>query len=109
MSDDVKTRLGGLAFIAGGLLFGWMFIWSPYQDALSGAPEVRYHTKAFLLVPAALVIGAVMLTIGGKYQYRNAEKQQLTPLGWAIFALIAVLTGLGWWWLESQFSALGYR
>ena len=38
-----------------------------------------------------------------------AEKKQLTPLGWAMFGLIIVLTGLSWWWLESQFSALGYR
>lgn len=109
MSDDLKTRLAGLAFLAGGALFGWMFIWSPYQDALNGAPEVHYSTKAFLLVPACFVFGVVMLTIGTRYAYRNAEKKQLTPLGWALFGLIVLLTGLSWWWLESQFSALGYR
>jgi len=108
MSDNLKTRLAGLAFLVGGAVMGWMFILMPYRAALAGAPEVSYSTKAFLLVPACLVFGVTMLTIGTRYAYRNAEKKQLTPLGWALFALIIVLTGLSWWWLESRFAALGY-
>jgi hypothetical protein len=109
MSDDLKTRLAGLAFLAGGALFGWMFIWSPYQDALSGEPEIHYSTKAFVIVPMCLVFGLVLATIGTRYAYRNPEKKQLTPLGWALFGVMILLTGGIWWWLETRFAALGYR
>lgn len=109
MSDDLKTRLAGLALLAGGALFGWMFIWSPYRAAVAGAPEIHYSTKAFVLVPMCLIFGIVMLTIGTRYAYRDAEKQQLTPLGWVLFAAIVILTGVTWWWLETRFTALGYH
>jgi hypothetical protein len=109
MNSDLKHRLGGLLCIAGGIGVGWWGIWKPYQAALAHAPEVEYHSKIFILVPALLVFGLFFALFGDRVAYRNAEKQSLTVAGWALFAIVAVISGLALWWFLNLFSELGYR
>lgn len=105
---DIKARVGGILFLAIGAAVGWFFLWRPLQDAQSGAAEIHYQLKAFVLVPACLVFGLAFLFAGSRLNYRNAEKKTLTAVGWLLFAISAVLTAVGYWWLQQQFAALGY-
>ena len=108
MDQDIKVRLGGLFAIAIGLVVLYVFLLRPLQAAYAGAPEIHYELKAFALVPLCFVFGAVFLVMGQSFEYRTADHNNLTALGWTFFVVIAVLTGLGWWWFDQQFTALGY-
>ena len=108
MNEDLKIRLGGLGLTAIGAGLGWWLILGPYRQALAGAPEVEYSLKAFFVVPLCLIFGLAFLLGGTKLPYRNAEKKTLTTVGWVLFGVIAVLAGLCFWWLKTQFAALGY-
>ncbi len=112
MSDDLRIRLGGLLSIALGVGIGWFTLWMPLQQARAGAAEISMHIKAaYVLVPLALVFGAAFVVGGRRAQYRDVTQQppKLTPLGWMLLALTAVLAGVCFWYLQSQFAALGYR
>lgn len=102
------ARLGGLLAIAIGLGAGWFFLVQPLHQAMGGAPEVSYSLRAFLLVPLCLVFGLAFLVLGANFKYRTDDHKNFTLLGWLLFGLVVVLTGLGYWWFDQQFAALGY-
>ncbi len=108
MSQDLKARLGGLLVLAIGALIGWFFILGPLHEAQAGAATVRYSLKAMVLVPACLVFGLAFLVRGNKLAYHDAQRKRLTPTGWMLTALFAVLAALFYWWFKQQFAALGY-
>ena len=108
MKHDIMVRLGGLAAILIGFAVLYFFLLLPLQAAYAGADEIHYELKAFALVPLCFVFGAVFLIMGESFEYRTADHNNLTALGWTFFVVIAVLTGLGWWWFDQQFTALGY-
>lgn len=108
MSSSMLARLGGLLCLAIAAGFGWFFIWEPLQAAQAGAPEVHYSTKAFVLVPFAAVFGLFFVIFGDSVPYRHVEKQSPTAAGWVLFLVAAVIGGLGFWWFDAQFDALGY-
>ena len=109
MSNDLKTRLGGLLAIAIGAAVFWFFILWPLQRAQAGVEQINLELKAFALVPLCLVFGLAFLVLGDRFDYRTAKHDNLTPRGWAFFVVVMALTGLGYWWFSSQFSALGYQ
>lgn len=109
MNADLRNRLGGLLACAIGAGAGWWGIWLPLQAARAHAPEVRYQTSIFVLVPLAIVFGLFLLIGGSKWPYRDAERQTLTPVGWALLAMVAIASGLSFFWLTSTFAELGYR
>jgi uncharacterized membrane protein YidH (DUF202 family) len=108
MVQDLKLRLGGLVFIAVGVAVGWFFLWLPLQEAQSGAPEVNYQLKAFVLVPLCIIFGVGFLVAGERLQYRNAQHSNLTVVGWVLFILGMALGAAGYFWFQQQFAALGY-
>ena len=108
MSQDLKTRLGGVLVLSIGAVIGWFFILGPLHEAQAGAPTVRYSLKAMVLVPACLVFGLAFLVGGDKLAYRDAERKRLTPLGWVLVAIFAAAVALCYWWFKQQFAALGY-
>jgi|GEM_PF-5161045 len=108
MSDDFKIRITG-AFLAGiGTALGWWLILGPYRQALAGAPDIEIHFKAFFIVPLLLIFGVACMVFGEKLPLRGADKEKQRRAGYILFAIIAVIAGLVWWVLKSQFAALGY-
>jgi hypothetical protein len=108
MGANLLYRIGGLACLAIAVAFGWFFIWQPLQQAQAHAPEVEYSIKAFVLVPFAAVFGLFFLIFGAGVPYRNVEKQTPTAAGWVLFLAAAAASGIGFWWFDAQFTALGY-
>ncbi|KQT44266.1 hypothetical protein ASG47_17065 [Devosia sp. Leaf420] len=108
MARENLVRLGGLAIVLIGFACLYFFLLVPLQQAQAGVPEVHYELKVFALVPLCFVFGAIFLVFGDGFDYRTPDHQNLTAKGWIAFAVVAVLTGLGWWWFDSQFAALGY-
>jgi hypothetical protein len=108
MPRSVLVRLGGLAAILIGIAVLYVFLLVPLQQAQAGAPEIHYQLRAFALVPLCLVFGLMFLIRGEEFDYRTPDHKNLTAAGWTAFAVVVVLTGLGWWWFDSQFQALGY-
>lgn len=108
MGKDLLYRLGGVAIIGIGLAFGWLEILRPLQAAMRHAPEVRYSTKIFVLVPVCLVFGAFFLIGGAKWPYRDVERKTLTPAGWALMVVIAIASLASFFWFRQQFAGLGY-
>ena len=104
----IKARAGGLLLIALGCALAWFFLLQPLKEAQAGLPEIHYQLKAFLAVPACLVFGLGFLVAGTGLNYRNAAEKKLTVTGWALLAVVALLTAAGYWWFQQQFSALGY-
>lgn len=107
MTADVKYRLGGLLCLIAFVGIGWWGIWQPLHAAQAHAAEVRYSLKIFVLVPALLVFGLFFLIGGARWSYRDANKK-LTAVGWGLMAVVVVISGLSFWWLQHVFSALGY-
>lgn len=109
MSQDLRNRIGGLLACAVGAVLAWHEIWLPLQAARAGAPEVRYQTTIFAIVPLLIVFGLFLLIGGARWPYRDVERQTLTPAGWTLMAVVAISAGLSWYWLTSTFAALGYQ
>lgn len=108
MGRDLRVRLGGVLALLIGAACLYFFLLLPLQAAYRGDPEIHYQLRAFALVPLCLVFGLVFLIRGEKFEYRTADQKNLTALGWTFFVVVMVLTGLGWWWFDKQFTALGY-
>lgn len=108
MSQNLKTRLGGLLVLAIGAVIGWFFILGPLHQAQAGASTVRYSLKAMVLVPGCLVFGLGYLLGGDRLVYHDAQRKRPTPAGWALIAAFLVLAALFYWWFKQQFAALGY-
>jgi hypothetical protein len=107
--SSLKTRAGGFLLLLVGAAIAWFFLLRPLQEAQAGVAEVHYQLKAFVIVPACLVFGLGFLFAGDGLKYRNADHKNLTVTGWILFAIVAILTAAGYWWLQQQFSALGYH
>ena len=108
MSSPMMARLGGLLCLAIAAGFGWFFIWEPLQAAQTQAAEVEYSTKAFVLVPFAVVFGVFFVIFGDSVPYRHVEKQSPTAAGWVLLLVAALVGGLGFWWFDAKFDELGY-
>ncbi|NIJ20974.1 hypothetical protein FHS95_002666 [Sphingomonas naasensis] len=109
MSHDLRNRLGGLLALVLGVAMAWHEIWLPLEAARAHAPEVRYQTTIFAIVPLLIVFGLFLLIGGARWPYRDVARQTLTPAGWALMAVVAISAGLSWFWLSSTFTALGYQ
>lgn len=109
MGMGLLSRIGGVVCLVLAAAFGWFFIWQPLEQARAHAPEVEYSIKAFVFVPFAAVFGLFFLIFGDSVEYRNIEKQTPTAAGWILFLVAAAAGGLGFWWFQAQFDALGYR
>ncbi|HYH78382.1 MAG TPA: hypothetical protein VEX86_01250 [Longimicrobium sp.] len=112
MTEDLRIRLGGLLCLALALPAGWYFIMRPVRLAQAGAPEITMHINAaYVLVPLMLVFGLAFVAGGENARYRDVTQNPPKPtlLGWVLMGLSLLAAGACFWWVQAQFSALGYR
>lgn len=112
MAKDLSVRLMGLFSIGVGLVFAWFFMLAPLRQARAGAQEITLHLNvAFAGAPLFVVMGMAFL-IGGQ-AFKEATEPQNPPrmplVMWLLIGLTLALAGVCYWYVESQFAALGYR
>jgi hypothetical protein len=108
----MKARLVGLVAIAIGLVIGWHFGLGPIAQARAGVESVRLSTKAFLAAPMFVVAG-IALIVGGAPVWdafngppRGRDQHLIT---WGVLIVTLAAGALGYWWIDAQMDALGYR
>lgn len=109
MSKDLKYRLGGVALLAVALGAAWWGVWLPLQSAKAAAPQVTWTLRIVVLIPLAAVFGLFFLAAGARYPYRNAERKTLTPVGWTLLGIVAVLSLAAFVGMKMVFEQYGYR
>lgn len=109
MSKDLKFRLGGVALLAIALGVGWWGVWLPLQAAKAAAPQAMWTLRIVVLIPLASVFGLFFLLTGARYPYRDVEHKTLTPVGWTLLGIIAVLGLAAYFGMKTMFEQYGYR
>ncbi|MCC7055356.1 MAG: hypothetical protein IT355_18935 [Gemmatimonadaceae bacterium] len=109
MSENTQHRMGGLLLVVLSLAVAWWGIWQPYQAALAHQPDVRFHLKVFVLVPAAFAFGLFFILFGNTMPYRNTAKGTFTIAGWVLMLVVTAVAFGTYSWLKAQFAGLGYR
>ena len=104
-----KYRLGGALCLILAAAVAWLGIWQPLQHASAGDDIVRWMPRITVLVALCAVFGLFFLTTGARYPYRDEARQTLTPVGWALFVVVAVAGMAGYFGMDSALSAMGYR
>lgn len=110
MDQDQKTRLGGLFLIGGGAVLGYLSIWTPYQEAQTGAQTVSLSQGGIALSILFPMLGAILI-IGGQAVNEHLKAQSTgkkTKLGWVYIAIIAVAALGVYKFVEHRFALMGY-
>lgn len=112
MARDFNVRLMGVCSIGVGLVFAWFFMLAPLRQARAGAQEITLHLIiAFAGAPLFVVMGLAFL-IGGQ-AFKDATEPKDPPkmplIMWLLIASRWRWPGVCYWYVESQFAALGYR
>ena len=106
---ETRHRLGGLLCLVIAAAAFWWGIWSPLQQADAGAATIRWAPRLMLLVSMCVVFGVFFLATGGRYPYRDAERQTFTPVGWVLVSVFAVVSLGGYYGMTVALSSMGYR
>jgi hypothetical protein len=109
MGDDLKHRLGGMALLLLAAASVWAFVVSPLRQAAQGRDSIEFFYTPLLGIGLFLPMGLFLLIAGNRIPYRDAATYKMKPVGWAILLVGLALAGGLWWWMEQQFTALGYR
>jgi hypothetical protein len=106
---DVKYRLGGVLCLVVAAAVAWLGLWQSLQHASVGDEVVRWMPRITVLVALCVVFGLFFVVTGGRYPYRDEARQNLTPVGWALFAVVAVAGFAGYFGMAAALSSTGYR
>ena len=110
MNQDQKSRLGGLFFIISGAVLGYLSIWTPYKDALSGSQTIQLNRSGIALSILFPLMG-VILAIGGETASDHIKAQTTgtkTKLGWVYIAIIAAIALGVYLVVKTRFESMGY-
>lgn len=110
MTQDHKSRLGGLVFIVGGALLGDLSIWTPYRDALAGSQSVSLNRSGIALSILFPLMG-VILIIGGEAASDHIKAQTTgtkTKLGWVYIVIFGAIALGVYYLVQHKFETLGY-
>lgn len=106
---EARYRIGGIFCLALAGAIAWQAVWLPLQDASLGADMVTWMPRATVVIGLCLVFGIYFLATGNRYPYRDEERQTLTPVGWALFAMIAIIALAGFFGMDMMLRSLGYK
>lgn len=108
MSEDLKTRVRGIAALAIAALLGWRGIWQPLQDAKAHVPELRISSVPLALTPALTVVGLFFLIGGNHWELRDPATGRYTIAAWWLMAVTLSAAGLTLWYVLEVFTSQGY-
>jgi hypothetical protein len=106
---ETRYRLGGLLFLAIAAAAFWLAIWQPLQQAGAGIAQVEWMPRVTVLVAVCVVFGVYFIVTGNRYPYRDVERKTLTPVGWVLFAIVAVAAFGGFFAMDGTLRSMGYR
>ena len=104
-----KYRFGGVLCLLIAAAVAWLGLWQPLQHASAGDQIVRWMPRLTVLITLCVVFGVFFLATGGRHPYRDEARQNLTPVSWALFAIVAVAGLAGYFGMASALSSMGYR
>jgi heme/copper-type cytochrome/quinol oxidase subunit 3 len=110
VTQDQKTRLGGLLFIVSGAFLGYLSIWRTYQEAVAGSRTLVLNRSGIALSILFPLMG-VILAIGGEPAMVHIKAHtagRKTKLGWAYVAIIAAIALGVYYVVETKFESMGY-
>ena len=111
MNQDHKARLGGLFLMCAGAVLGYLSIWRPYQQALSGSNTVLLNRTGIGLAILFPLLGAILVA-GGEAVNEHFKAQRVagkrSALGWAYIVIVGVIAIGAYLLVQSKFEALGY-
>jgi hypothetical protein len=109
MSKNLLHRLGGILFLAIAAGAAWFGIHRPLQSAEAGIDVVRWMPKITVLIGMSAVFGLFFLLTGNRHPYRDVARQTLTPVGWVLCGIVAVVALGGYFWMDQTLRGMGYR
>ena len=111
MNPNLKWRLIGFFFLAGGIALAWFFALRPLQLAQEGAKQVSFQMKLFVAAPMAMVLGLFLIVGGaavGELVAGPPRTRRQHLLVWPMFGLALVAGGIGYWWFDARLHELGF-
>ena len=108
--QDHKTRLGGLLFILGGAVLGYLSIWRPYREAVAGSQTLSLNRSGIGLSILLPLMG-IVLVIGGEAAMNHLKGQTVgrkTKLGWFYLILIGAIALGVYYAVQTKFETMGY-
>lgn len=107
----MKFRLLGILFLIGGLVAGWFWGLGPLREAQAQAPVVEYSMNTFMVVPAAIFIG-FLLIFGGERVWAVVHGTPDNARDWiyrlVLVAAVGLVAWVSWTWFDGRMTALGY-
>jgi hypothetical protein len=107
--NPARTRLIGLAMLAGSGLLGYISVYQVFEKAWAHADKISYGMKAVAITPILGILGLAFLLFPQTEGLLRGEDNKPRPLGW-VMIVAALGIGIGFsFWFEQQLSALGYN
>jgi hypothetical protein len=110
VNQDHKTRLGGLFFILGGAVLGYLSIWRPYREAVAGSQTLSLNRSGIGLSILLPLMG-IVLVVGGETAMNHLKAQTVgkkTKLGWLYLIVIGAIALGVYYAVQQKFEAMGY-
>jgi hypothetical protein len=108
---DKAMRGFGILGIVAGIILGYLCVYKPTIEALSGKPKVELFPGPAGASAAAIMIGLLLLVVGRRANrfLIASEAQNITLLQGVGTTLIAGLAFLAELWWEGYLQSLGYH
>jgi len=106
---EARYRIGGVFCLALAGAIAWQAIWLPLQEASLGADVVSWMPRATVVIGLCLVFGIYFLATGNRYPYRDVARQTLTPVGWVLCVMIAIVALAGFFGMDMLLRSMGYQ
>lgn len=108
-----KTRLperfSGAILLVCGLMFTYIFIFSPLIEAINKKPDVSISLEAIIISPVMLTLGFTYTVFGKQASLIFGHLQRPSKLGIAFSIGLAILGLLFYFWVKSFLEGYSYQ
>jgi hypothetical protein len=108
-TNALRTRFLGLFLLLCSAVLSYTSVYTAFEKAWQHANSLSISTKAVVIIPAAAILGLLLLLFPRAQALLWNDGKKLTVYGW-IFVVAFIGIGFGFeFWFEQQLRALGYR